>query len=88
MATQRAAAPAAAGSRPELLGGAARGGVSLVVALGQTAIFVALAVFAFGMLDVMVRGHDVEAIWLPMLILLCIAAVFAVIAGRVFHWET
>nr|WP_255669029.1 ABC transporter permease [Aeromicrobium duanguangcaii] len=147
----------------------ARVGVSLVVALGQTAIFISLAVFAFGlkldgawplviplvlagtlaflaigllagaiskteegavglanfivlpmaflsgsfftldgapewlqaisrllplrhlndgMLDVMVRGHGVEAVWQPLLILLGFAAVFSLIASRLFRWET
>ncbi|GAA3535391.1 transport permease protein [Aeromicrobium flavum] len=40
------------------------------------------------MLDVMVRGQGVAAIWQPMLILVAFAAVCALVAGRLFRWET
>lgn len=39
------------------------------------------------MLDVMVRGQGVEAIWAPMAILLGFAAVCALISSRVFRWD-
>ncbi len=41
-----------------------------------------------GMLDVMVRGKGVGAIWMPMLTLLGFAAVILLIASRFFNWES
>lgn len=40
-----------------------------------------------GMIDVMVRGEGPAAIVVPTLILLAFAAVFAVIASRLFRWD-
>ncbi len=40
------------------------------------------------MLDVMVRGQGIEAIWQPMLILLGFAAVFSLISARLFRWDS
>lgn len=39
------------------------------------------------MLDVMVRGQGLEAIWQPMLILLGFAVVFSLISARLFRWD-
>lgn len=41
-----------------------------------------------GMLDVMVRGQGVSAIWVPMIILLGFAAAILIIASRFFNWES
>ena len=40
-----------------------------------------------GMSAVMVRGQGIEAIWLPMLVLLGFALLFGAISARVFRWE-
>ena len=40
-----------------------------------------------GMLDVMVRGQGVEAMWLPCLVLLAFTVVVAGVATRVFRWD-
>lgn len=40
-----------------------------------------------GMMDVMVRGQGLEALWLPLLILLGFAAVCSAVAARLFRWD-
>ncbi|MFZ5870150.1 MAG: ABC transporter permease, partial [Actinomycetota bacterium] len=40
------------------------------------------------MLDVMVRGQGVEAIWLPCLVLLVFTLVVGFVATRLFRWES
>lgn len=40
------------------------------------------------MLDVMVRGQGVEAIWLPCLVLLAFTLVVGFVATRLFRWES
>ncbi|MCL3837758.1 ABC transporter permease [Aeromicrobium duanguangcaii] len=41
-----------------------------------------------GMLDVMVRGQGLEAVWQPMAVLLAFAAVCTLVSARLFRWET
>lgn len=40
-----------------------------------------------GMLDVMVRGEGLSAVWMPLLVLLGFTVVFGVVAVRLFRWE-
>ena len=40
-----------------------------------------------GMMDVMVRGMGIAAIWQPLLILLAFAAVCSFVAARLFRWD-
>lgn len=40
-----------------------------------------------GMLDVMVRGEGISAVWMPMLVLLGFTVVFGVVAVKMFRWE-
>lgn len=40
-----------------------------------------------GMMDVMVRGMGIEAIWQPLLILLAFAAACSFVAARLFRWD-
>ncbi|WP_232679780.1 ABC transporter permease [Nocardioides sp. R-C-SC26] len=41
-----------------------------------------------GMLDVMVRGEGVGAVWVPLLILAGFALVVTLVAARLFRWDT
>jgi ABC-2 type transport system permease protein len=41
-----------------------------------------------GMLDVLVRGRGLEALWLPSLVLVGFTVVVAAIAMRTFRWES
>jgi len=40
-----------------------------------------------GMMDVMVRGQGIEAVWQPLLILLAFAAVCSAVSARLFRWD-
>lgn len=40
-----------------------------------------------GMMDVMVRGQGLEAVWQPMAVLLAFAAVCSLVAARLFRWD-
>jgi len=40
-----------------------------------------------GMMDLLVRGQGVEALWQPLLILLAFAAVCSAVAARLFRWD-
>ena len=40
-----------------------------------------------GMMDVMVRGMGIAAIWQPLLILLAFAAACSFVAARLFRWD-
>lgn len=49
--------------------------------------FVPLKPVNEGLMDVLVRGKGVEALWLPMLILIAFGVVVALIAVRLFRWD-